>query len=222
MTLDELIAQFRLDTDDLVAPYLSSDAAVTSWLNEAEQEACVRASLIHDVSTTAVCSIAVTAPTSTYLLHTSILDITRAAFTPTDSTTEYEVYLTTREEMDRVRPGWRKVTDMPTRAIHKDTSLQLACIPSSNGTISLEFHRFPLVNIETKTPKTPEIGSVHHRHLLQWALFKCYSRPDSEVFDPNRAARAEQEFSKVFGLRPGAKYRRDSQANRPSHNVAIW
>ena len=50
MTLAQLIAQFRREADDAVAHYLFSDAAVTDWLNEAVDEACVRSLLIHDVS----------------------------------------------------------------------------------------------------------------------------------------------------------------------------
>lgn len=222
MTLAELIAQFRVDSDDLAAGQLSSDANITAWLNEAEDEAAIRAQLIHDVSTVAVCSIAVTAPTSVYTLHSAILDITRAVFTPTGSTTEYELYLTDRIEQDRTHPGWRTLVDIPHEAIQLDTTLQLGCIPSTSGTITLEAHRLPLLPIEDRASESPEIGRVHHRHLVQWALHRCYSRPDTEVFNPNKAATALAEFERVFGLRPGPSYRRDSQANRPQHNKAVW
>ena len=50
MTLEELIAAHRRDTDDLQPDYLSSDADITYWLNEGEQEAALRARLIHDTS----------------------------------------------------------------------------------------------------------------------------------------------------------------------------
>ena len=80
MTLAQLIAQFRREADDEVAPYLFSDAVVTDWLNEAVDEACVRSLLIKDWSTTAVCNIAITAGTSTYSTHPSIINITRAEF----------------------------------------------------------------------------------------------------------------------------------------------
>lgn len=222
MTLAELIAQFRVDTNDLAAGQLSSDANITAWLNEAEEEAAIRAQLIHDVSTAAVCSIAVTAPTSVYTLHAAILDITRAVFTPTGSSTQYELYLTDRIEQDRTHPDWRTLVDIPHEAIQTDTTLQLGCIPSTSGTISLEAHRLPLLPIEDRSSESPEIGRVHHRHLVQWALHRCYSRPDAEIYDPGRAAKAEAEFTRVFGLRPDASYQRNSQANRPLFNKAIW
>lgn len=222
MTLAELIAQFRVDADDTAAGPLSSDANITSWLNEAEQEAAIRARLIHDTSTVAVCSIAVVAGTASYPLHAAITEITRAVFVPTGSTREYEIYLTDRVEQDRSHSGWRTRTDIPREAIQTDTTLTLGCIPSTDGVISMEVYRLPLVNIEDSTSESPSIGAIHHRHLVQWALHRCYSRPDADQHDPGRAAIAEKEFTRVFGIRPSADYRRSSQANRPHSNKAIW
>ncbi len=223
MDLAELIAQVRVDSDDLVPnPYLSSDANITAWLNEAEHEACIRARLIHDSTTPAVCAIAVTALTASYTLHNSIIDITRATFTPTGSTTEYVLYLTDRVEMDRNYSDWRTRVDSPRQGIQDDTTFRLGCLPSTAGTINLECYRLPLVNIEDATSESPEIGRIHHRHLVQWALHRGYSRPDAELFNPNKSATALAEFTRVFGMRPDADYRRTSQANRPHRNVAIW
>lgn len=222
MTLEELEAQFRVDANDTVAPYLASTEAVTAWLNEAEQEATIRARLIHDVTTPAVCSIAVVAGTSVYPLHSGILEITRAVFVPTGSTTEYDLYLTDRVEQDRAHPGWRKRTETPRQAIQTDTTLQLGCVPSTGGVITLEAYRLPIKNIEDQSSESPEIGRVHHRHLVQWALHRCYSRPDADIHDPGRADKALFEFLKVFGLRPDADYRKATQANRPQGNKACW
>lgn len=222
MTLDELIAQFRVDSDDLETDFLSSDLAVTGWLNEAVEEAAIRARLIHDTTTAAVCSIAVTAGLNSYALHSAIIDITRATFTATGSTEEVELDLTDRIEQDRVYPGWRTRTDVPRQAIQNDTTLQLGCLPSTDGTIALECYRLPLALIEDRASEEPEIGRIHHRHLVQWALHRCYSRPDAEVFNPGKAAAALAEFTRVFGIRPDADYRRSSQANRPQHNKAVW
>lgn len=222
MDLAELIAQFRSDAFDLEIPYLSSDANVTAWLNEAEQEACVRAKLIHDTTTPAVCTISVTAGTSVYPLHDAIIDITRAAFTPAGSTSEEKLYLTDMVELERIYPDWRKYSDLPRYAIQNDTSIQLACKPSTDGILALECYRLPLANIEDQATEAPEIGRIHHRHLVQWALHRCYARPDAELFNPNKSATALAEFTRVFGLRPDADYRRSSQANRPHGNKAVW
>ena len=222
MTLEELIKQFRVDANDAVAPYLASDEVVTAWLNEAEHEAVIRARLISDVSTPEVCSIAITAPTTVYALHQSILDITRAAFTPTGSTTEYCVSVVDRVEQDRMYPGWRKITDIPRQMIQTDTHIQLGRIPSVDGVLDIEVNRLPLVKIEDSPTESPSIGTIHHRHLVQWALHKNYAIPDSETHDVGRSEKALAEFTRVFGLRPDADYRRATQANRQPHNKAVW
>lgn len=222
MDLAELIAQVRVDSDDLEVPYFSSDANITAWLNESEAEACIRSLLIHDTSTPAVCTIAVTAGVSVYPLHSAIIEITRAGFTPTGTDTEQVLYLTDITELDRIYPSWRKYTELPKYAIQNDTTIQLACKPSTDGALALECHRLPLKNIEDQTTESPEIGRIHHRHLVQWALHRAYSRPDAEIFNPNKSATALAEFTRVFGLRPDADYRKAAQANRPHVNKSVW
>lgn len=221
MTLVDLIAQFRSDSDDRVAPYLSSDDDVTLWLNEAEEEAALRANLIHDATTAAVCSIAVTAGVNVYPLHEAVFDITNAYFTPAGSTNVITLGLTDRIEQDRVRPGWRRLTEEPRQAIQNDTNIELACLPSTAGTLALECYRAPLDKMANDAD-SPEIGRAHHRHLVLWALHRHYSRPDADIFNPQGASKAETEFTRVFGLRPDADLRRSFQANRPMFNKSVW
>lgn len=226
MELAELINLYRTDADDEVdGPYLSTDPEVTAWFNEAQEEAAIRARLLFDSSTTAVCDIAVstgavTAGTRVYALHESVFEITRAVFIPTGSTTEYDLYLTDRVEQDRAHPGWRSLVDIPRQLIVDDTKIELGCKPSVDGIIRIECFRTPLVKIEDSANDSPEIHRVHHRFLVHWVLHRAYSRPDSEIFDPGRAALEEERFTQQFGIRPDANNRRDVQANRQHHNRA--
>lgn len=221
MTLAQLIAQFRVDADDVATPVLFSDAAVTGWLNEAVDEAANRALLIHDVSTTAVCRITVTAGVAVYPVHTSVINITRCAFTPTDDeNTEYELYGSTEYEQDKLQPGWRKLEEVPSAFIHKDTSLRLSRLPPA-GVLDMEVNRLPLAAMALTTD-TPELAAIHHRHLVLWALHRAFSIPDTETVDPIRAERAEREFTRVFGLRPDADARRRQEYSRPHHNTPSW
>lgn len=220
MTLEETIAAFRVDTDDLVAPYMSSDPQVTAWLAEAQDEAAVRANLLFEASNTDMCEIAIQAGVMTYPLHQAVVAVTYAEFTPTGSTQTSEVALTDRFAMDRDFPGWRAKTDTPTKMIVDQTSLQLGCKPSAAGTLRLECYRLP-ITILADTEQF-EIGAAHHRHLIQWAIHKCYSRPDADAHDPNRADKALAEFTRVFGIRPDASLRREHYANAPGHNQAFW
>lgn len=221
MNLESLIAKFRTDADDAVEPYLFSDEAITHWLNEAEEEACIRANLLHESAETTVCEIDVTAGVMAYPVHPAIICITRAAFTPDGGTEEVELYLTDAYELDRTHAGWRKLVGTPTSLIHNDTHIRLGCKPANGGILQLEVQRLPL-NPMVGEADEPEIAAIHHRHLVQWALFKGFSVPDSETHDPDRAQRAQSEFTRMFGLRPDADTRRGHQANVPHHTIASW
>lgn len=223
MTLADLIASFRVDADDEAGPesaHLWSREEVIRFLNEAEDEACQRARLIFDSSTVAVCQITVTTAASVYALHASILDIYRAtltnaagdicALTPTD-----------RIELDRVRPDWRTVARRPSAFIQHDTKIELDAVVDAAYTLNLEVYRLPLTTMDFDQD-VPEINRMHHRHLVQWALHRAYSKPDSETLNLDKSARAEQAFTSVFGNRPSADMRKKQQANRPHRVKAVW
>ena len=57
----------------------------------------------------------------------------------------------------------------------------------------------------------PEIHQAHHEHLIQWALHRAFSVPDSELFDPDRARLAEEEFTAYFGPLPDSDMRRKTR-----------
>lgn len=221
MTLAELIRQFRVDTDDLVEPYGSATRDVRAWFNEAEQEACVRKRLLREVSNADLCTIAVTTVAgSVYDLHTAVAWITRADFTPTGETDPINLTLVDTVYLDRIKPYWRTTTEHPRHLIVDDTSVQLGCIPESDGTLQLEVYRLPLDLIEERVTESPEIHRVHHRELVNWPLYRAYSRPDSQMYDPDRAMKALDAFTAYFGQRPDADMRRDQEQNRPQYNVA--
>lgn len=220
MNLEQLRAQFRLEAEDKVAPYLWADESIDMWLNDAVEEAAVRSLLIHDVSTPEVCQIAVTAGLAVYPMHRSIINITRCAFTATGDAEEYVMYGTTEYELDNATVGWRKLEEIPTAFIHKDTSLRLSRVPPA-GVLDLEVNRLPLAPMLSDMDE-PEIAAVHHRHLVNWALHKAFSIPDAETVDPNRAEKAERVFTGVFGLRPDADTRRRQEYSRHHHNTPCW
>lgn len=220
MNLEQLRARFRLESDDKREPFLWSDEAVDGWLNDAVEEAATRALLIHDVATPSVCQVAVTSGVAVYPLHASIINITRAAFVASGDSEEYVLYGTTEPELDAAITGWRTLQEVPAAFIHKDTSLRLSSIPPA-GMLTLEVNRLPLDAMASDGAE-PEIAATHHRHLVSWALYKAFSVPDSETVDPNRAAMAEREFTKMFGIRPDADSRRREEYSRPHHNAACW
>lgn len=103
---------------------------------------------------------------------------------------------------------------MPQFAIQDDTTIRLVPAPDLSGELQLEGYRVPIVHMENDNDM-PEINQIHHVHLIQWALYKAFSVPDSEFFDPNRAAIAEQVFTDYFGLRPDSDLRRMAREDTP-------
>lgn len=221
MNLESLIKQFRIDADDAVAPYRASDEAVTGWLNEAAQEACIRGRLLHESGNAAVCQIAVMAGTAHYPLHPALYEIDYLAFRPAGDTRHHPVKLLSREELDRTMPNWRERTGRPEYAIQSDTAIRLAFAPESSGILYMEGFRVPLDSLANDNDE-PEIHKSHHVKLIYWVLHRAFSVPDSEAIDPARAQLAEAAFTACFGLRPDADLRRATRHDEPPHNVGFW
>lgn len=214
-----LIASFRADTDDYAIPPLWPDTEVLRFLAEAEDEGCIRGGLIFDNSS-AFCTIAIAAGEQTKTLDALILSIDYASLTDAAGNV-YVLNPTDRIEMDRTRPDWRTAARRPDGFIHDDKTLTLNAPADAAYTLKLEVRRLPLVAIDS-ADSVPEIHAMHHRHLVQWALHRAYSKPDTETLNKGKAEEAEARFEKYFGPRPDASIRRKQLANRPHHNKPCW
>lgn len=223
MDLEQLIQQFRIDADDLVPnPYLWKDEWIAAWLTEAQAEAAVRGRLLFEAADPAICEIAVTAGVATYPLHKSLYELEHLRFKATGATTSDRVHLKTREELDRIRPGWRDRTDShPCFAIQDDTRITLVDRPSVAGTLYLEGYRVPLRALANDNDK-PEIHEAHHRRLVHWALYRAFSKPDADGRDPGRAAAAEAAFTAYFGRLPDADLRRSTRHDEVQTNKSFF
>ena len=110
--------------------------------------------------------------------------------------------------------NWRVKQGKPEHIIQDDTGIRLVPIPDVGGELQLEGYRVPLSAMQNDTDK-PEINQIHHVHLIQWALHKAFSVPDSEFFDPNRSALAKQQFTDYFVPRPDSDLRRMTREDVP-------
>lgn len=220
MNLEQLIASFRVDADDLKESYLFKDEWIAAWLSEAQAEAAIRGRLILEDSNPAVCQIAVTAGQASYELHRSIYEIADLRFVPAGQPKSVPLALVTREWLDDKRPGWRDCAGTPQFAIQTDRRIRLVGVPDADGMLRLEAYRAPLKALENDTDK-PELNEAHHRHLVQWALHRAFSRPDSEAIDPQRADRAMAAFTGYFGLPPDSDLRRATRHDLMQTN-ALW
>lgn len=227
MTLAQLRALYRALARDEAAPYLASDATLNTFLNEAVDEAAKRARLIHDDSTEAVCEIDVEDVDDddiyphTYTLHASLYELSSVRlFTPADSTEPTTLKLVSREWLDANMPDWRVSTEEPRYAIQDDTTLRIVPGPSADGLLRLEGYRLPLTAMSADSD-VPAINGAHHRHLVQWAIYRVFGLPDTELFDANKSARALAEFERYFGLSVDSDIRRSTRHDTEHHNTAI-
>ncbi|ADU99438.1 DUF6682 family protein [Alicycliphilus denitrificans] len=218
MNLEQLVERFRIDADDLVEPYLWQPEWVVGWLNEAQDEAAVRARLLLDDYTPGLCEIAVEEGRGSYPLHSKTYEIAHLQFESTGRPCELD--MVSREKLDRIEPRWRQLAaDAPRWAIQTDTRLRLVPAPREAGLLRLEAYRLPMRALAQDRDK-PEIHEAHHLHLVQWALYRAFSKPDTEVIDPTRAAQALDNFERYFGLRPDADLRRSTRQDEVQANVS--
>jgi len=221
MTLEELIQQVRVAADDLVEPYFWSDEVIAGWLNDAQEEAAIRARLLHESDNSAVCQLKVKTGKASYPLHAALYEIDHIAFNRDGLYRAQPIKLVSGEALDRMMPEWRTEEGDPEYAIQGDTGLRLVPRPNEPGVVSLEGYRLPLSSMDTGSDE-PEINAVHHRHLVHWALYRAFSVPDAEVFDPQRAQAAEASFIRYFGQRPDADLRRLTREDVQHHVQPFW
>lgn len=221
MTLGELIKRFRIEANDLVEPYFFTYEAVTSWLNDAVEEAAIRGRLIHESDNSAMCRIAVKVGTTTYKIHPSLYEIDHLSFVRDGQPDRERLKLTSTEALNKVRPRWRDETGDPEYAVQGDKRLRVVPEPTHPGVIDLEGYRLPSSIMEVDDDE-PEINHAHHRHLVHWALHVGFSIPDMETFDSSRSGMAESEFTRYFGQRPDSDLRRITREDVQHHVIAFW
>jgi len=231
MTLDELIASFRVDADDAPTSVgggdqdlLWKDAELARFFGEAEEEASIRKRLLFDDYTESIVQIGVVANQSSYPLDSRMFEVTKARLLRTPGgPTIHDLHITTRDELDHVCPRWRDEKGQPRFFIQDDTRAVLPGIVDVAYTLRLEGYRTPLVPITADSDGSakPEIAAIHHRFLVYWVLHRAYSKPDSETLNPQKAATALAAFEQYFGLRPDADLRKDWQANQ-LHVTKVW
>lgn len=215
MDVGQLKTHFRRQIDDVLLPYQVDDESFYAYLTEAQQEACIRANLIRDKSSS-FCTIPVTAGKDVYVIHPSIYAIRYASFVDSAGRVT-TLSSTSADELDHFLANWREQSDKPKWFIHEDTTVELAHSPSENGTLKLDVYRLPLEDIASDGDEL-EIAWSHHLSLLHWVMAKAFSIPDSDLFQPGKASEHEMKFIQLFGHRPSANQRRRQYRDTPHRN----
>lgn len=191
MTTDELLAVFRTETTDAVAPYFWADPLLYTYMNDAQKMFCRLTEGIEDSSTTDVCRLSVEAGTEWYPLSKLILKVREA----TDMTTGRPYDVVNAEKASEQGILFRGQTG-PLRAFVtglEKSKLRAWPKPNADTTVELRVFRLPLENI-TGEDQDFEIDEQHHLALLLWMKHRAYGVEDADVFDRFKSEEYEQKF----------------------------
>lgn len=199
MTLADLIAAFRTEADDQTPPYLWSDADIVGYLNDAENEACIRANLLVAEKT-----LRFTPSRRSVALDPLVLDIIEARLDtrPNDN-----------RLLERQSIGWMDAHDrldngIPTSYAIVGQSVYLHPTPTITETLRIRFYRLPSEALSLTRPTSePEIPLSEHVRLLDWALYRAFSKRDADSYEGKKAVDYAAQFAEHFGPRPSAHAR---------------
>lgn len=220
MTIEDLIRRFRVAARDTATPYLFADQDVVDWLNDAQEHACIRARLLRDDSTLAVTRIPLTVGTHTYPLHEAVYELINLRLIHASGDRPTTLCVQSREWLDANVTDWRDSEYPAEFVIQDDTSIRVVGTFAAGDRIDLECYRLPL-DLLANDNDEPAIHRSHHVHLIDWALHRAFSVPDTETVDDKRAGDGEARFTAYFGPMPDADMRRITRHDVEHHNVSI-
>lgn len=220
MNLENLIRRFRVALRDTAVPYLVSDEGATDWLNDAQDQACIRGRLIRDDSTTAATRIDLVDGQHTYPLHESVYELIAVRLIHASGEKPTPIKVQSREWLDRNVCDWRESTRPAEWMIQDDTSIRIVGAFAVGDHIELELYRLALSPMANAGDE-PEIHKAHQIHLIDWALHKGFSVPDVETFDQARADLSERAFTAYFGAMPDSDLRRITRHDTEHHSYSI-
>jgi hypothetical protein len=221
VNLLDLISQFRTEADDHTTPPLWSDDSVRRWLNEAQDQAAIRARLLYDTTTPACCRIALLPDERSYRLHPAVFHVEQAVLAVNNGPDLPETIRPLEPDDDRNMAFLPRDAGRPFRfSVHgpagefRGSSLRIdRSIPASTeAELRLAVFRTPLFPMDGDDE--PEIDRIHHDKLVYWALSRAYRVRDSEANNEDRAAEAEGQFTRFFGQLPSAQVMRAHQRRK--------
>lgn len=205
MNFGQLLQAAREDLDDLAGNqdrhHLLRETTALRLYNEAIHEACRRARLLVDRSTTAVCSYAVTAGQSVITLDSRVIKV-RLAMLTSQPTPLRRLYVA---DMDERLSGWESHTGTPDSYIadYETGKLCLYRRPEQNDTLKLAVVRLPMNDL-TSLSSVPEIPTQYHPALVPYVVAAMRSADDTELYDPRKAALEIAKFDREFGPKRSA------------------
>lgn len=208
----KLLELFRHETGDDVGTaetYLWSDERVLGFFAEGEQQACIRGKLLRETRPITLDPDEGSAEVALGGPRFTIIERIRLQWPDANSTRYCPLDLV--DILDQC-DGRRDRTGKPTIAYRQAQTLILNRIPLEAGVLHVEGYREP-IGIENASDE-PEIADHLHVNLIDWALFRAYSRKDSQAYDAQRAQDAKTRYEAVFGKAPTASALRGRMEKR--------
>lgn len=134
MNVKELRALYRTHIDDSAANYFYTDEIFLTFLNEAVDEACIRANLIFD-KTSSFCTIPVIGGQSVYSIDPAIYRIDYASITDANGTVA-PLFITDYLSLDQDYPLWRTELTESKYLVHNDTNIEIVQPPVKQSVIT--------------------------------------------------------------------------------------
>lgn len=201
MTLEDMIALYRAQAMDIADPPFCSDELLTLYANEGQDEACRRGQLIRDASSP-MCTVAYAAGDESVAVDARIVQVLRAFVDG------YPVDVIGSEQMDVFMPGWHASASAarPSKLVAGLSvgALHLWPTPSQAGQVKLHVLRMPIKKLANDGDK-PEIRPELHPALVDWMLYRAYSRDDSDLHNDSKAAIALARFEAEFGRKTSGR-----------------
>lgn len=220
MHREALRRRVRLLAQDTTLPYLWQDEDIDDWLNEAQQEAAIRARLLRatPASHPALCEYTLAAGETAITVPDQLYEISHQEWAA--GSERRPLKLVSREWMDTTMPGWRAMPAAdPDYLVQDRQQLEVVPPPIADGSVLIEGYRLP--EPMGADDEEPGIPLAHHIHLVQWALHVGYLMPDADMFNAGKSQAAEAEFTRYFGARPDADLRADTR-NDETHRIVSW
>lgn len=214
MKLEQLRDHLRINIlDDQATPQLWSDETLDLYINQAQDEAAIRARLFRRSE-----SITVLAGSNLIDLESDVIEVIQVvlpgygALEPLD---------------DRALPmqaGVTNRTGRPSRFIPASpvlgmgSQVQIYPTPAFDVQLSVTVNHTPApledAEDECLIPSSRQLAMLH------WAAYLAYSMRDSDAEDKTRATSHEQKFIEAFGMRHDAATER-SRADKRRHTTRI-
>lgn len=190
----------RSEADDNAAPYLWADPEWLEFAVDAENEACRRARLLTDASTTAICNAAIAIGAQTVTLDSRVIFVRRVQL----ASQSRPLQSVDSRDLDLNVPNWDTQTGTPRAWVRnwETGKVRLWPIPIATDTARLRVVRLPLVPLASNA--SPEIHPRLHRSLVFWMLYRAFSKKDTQTQDDKKAMENLALFEREFGDKSSA------------------